>query len=65
LYKNAADPLGGIRVGRRTSQNGTVSPSAAIEAACVPRRDWKREPHFAYNKTIPYRFVLVNDAAMP
>jgi hypothetical protein len=44
--------------------NGAVPPFAAIEAACESRRDWKREPHFAYNKTIPYRFVLVNDAAV-
>ena len=43
-----------------------VPPFATIEAARAPAGTTEsRNPHFAYNKTIPYRFVLVNSAIMP
>ena len=48
----------------RNVANGAVSPFAAIEAARAHLGLGKQDPHFAQNKTIPYRFVLVNDTAM-
>jgi hypothetical protein len=52
-------------VGRGASQTGLYQPFAAVEAASPTGTSESRNPHFAYNKTIPYRFVLVKDAAMP
>jgi hypothetical protein len=64
LYKNAADPLEayGSAAERRKR---AIPPFAAIEAARAPAGTSESgNPHIAYNKTIPYRFVLVNDSAM-
>ena len=44
----------------RNVANGAVPPFAAIEAARAPPGLESRNPHFAYNKTIPYRFISVN-----
>ena len=46
----------------RNVANGVVSPFAAIEAARAHLGLGKQDPHFAHNKTIPYRFILFNDA---
>ena len=48
----------------RNVANGAVSPFAAIEAARAHLGLGKQDPHFAQNKTIPYRFVTVKNAAM-
>src|SRR5213594_1941219 len=52
-------PFGGIRAGRGTSQTyRRLRRSKRRE----PRWDWKAGPAPRYNKTIPYRFVLVKYA---
>src|SRR6266545_8143864 len=48
----------------RSVANGAVPPFAAVEAASPTGTSESRNPHFAYNKTIPYRFVMVKNASM-
>jgi hypothetical protein len=64
LYKNAADPLEVYGSAAERRKRGCTAGCGDRSGAGSTGTGEKQDPHFAYNKTIPYRFVSVNDAAV-
>jgi hypothetical protein len=61
--ESAADPLEVYGSAAERRKRGCTAVCGDRSGAS-PAGTGEQDPHFAYNKTIPYRFVLFNDAAM-
>jgi len=62
LEESAADPLEAYGPAAKRRKRTVV---CGDRSGASPAGTGKQDPHFAYNKTIPYRFVLVKNAPMP
>ena len=62
--ESAADPLEVYGSAAERRKRGCTAVCGDRSGAS-PTGTGEQDPHFAYNETIPCRFVLVNDVAMP
>jgi len=63
--ESAADPLEAYGSAAERRKRGCTAVCGDRSGAGPAGTGEKQDPHFAYNKTIPYRFVLVKNAPMP